>query len=48
MIFLIMMKHSLGACAPEDYALDPKRYVEVQVENLLSGLCARPAEEGRR
>ena len=42
MIFLIMMKHSLGACAPQDYALDPLRYVETQTELLLQGLCARP------
>ena len=47
MIFLIMMKHSLGACAPQDYPLDPERYVEAQIDNLLQGLCVRPAgEEG--
>ena len=43
MIFLIMMKHSLGACAPQDYPLEPERYVEAQIENLLQGLCARSA-----
>ena len=42
MIFLIMMKHSLGACSPQDYPLDPLRYVETQTELLLQGLCARP------
>ena len=41
MIFLIMMKHSLAPCAPQDYALDPQRYVETQTELLLQGLCAR-------
>ena len=41
MIFLIMMKHSLGACAPKDYPLDPERYVSSQVETLLHGLCVR-------
>jgi len=41
MIFLIMMKHSLGACAPEDYQVDPERYVQTQVEMLLQGLCVR-------
>ena len=47
MVFLIMMKHSLGACAPQDYALDPQRYVETQVDNLLQGLVARPrSQEG--
>ena len=42
MIFLIMMKHSLGACQPEDHPLDPERYLAAQVESLLYGLCARP------
>jgi TetR/AcrR family transcriptional regulator len=42
MIFLMMMKHSLGACAPQDYALDPERYVRSQCETLLMGLCVRP------
>jgi AcrR family transcriptional regulator len=44
MVFLIMMKHSLGACTPEDYALDPLRYVDTHVDNLLGGLCVRPGE----
>jgi len=47
MVFLIMMKHSLGACAPQEYPLDPLRYIDAQVENLLLGLCARPAAKGR-
>jgi len=42
MIFLMMMKHSLGACAPQDYPLDPERYVQSQCETLLMGLCVRP------
>jgi AcrR family transcriptional regulator len=46
MIFLIMMKHSLGACSPQDYPLDPERYVASQVETLLRGLCVRP-EDGQ-
>ena len=44
MIFLIMMKHSLGACAPGDYPLDPERYVAAQADNLLRGLCRREGE----
>lgn len=48
MVFLIMMKHSMGACVPQDYTIDPERYVAVQVENLLSGLCARSTRESRR
>lgn len=45
MVFLIMMKHSLGACAPDDYPLDPKRYVDQHAEILLRGLCLRPGEQ---
>lgn len=44
MIFLIMMKHSLGCCMPQDYELDPERYVNAQVETLLRGLCVRGDE----
>ena len=43
MIFLIMMKHSLGACAPQDYPLDPERYLKAQADTLLLGIAARPA-----
>lgn len=46
MIFLIMMKHSLGACAPQDYPLDPERYVTSQVETLLRGICVRTEDTG--
>jgi AcrR family transcriptional regulator len=44
MMFLIMMKHSLGACAPQDWALDPARYLETQADLLLRGIAA----EGQR
>lgn len=40
MIFLIMMKHSLGACVPHEYPLDPERYIQSQVEILLNGMRA--------
>lgn len=43
MIFLIMMKHSLGACVPQDFPLDPERYITSQVEILLRGLCVPEA-----
>lgn len=47
MVFLIMMKHSLGACVPQEMPLDPLRYVEAQLETLLNGLCVRPGEGAR-
>ncbi len=43
MIFLIMMKHSLGACVPQGCPLDPERYIASQIETLLHGFCKRPA-----
>jgi len=42
MLFLVMMKHSLCACLPADFQLDPGRYLAVQTDMLLHGLC-RPA-----
>jgi TetR/AcrR family transcriptional regulator len=48
MIFLIMMKHSLAPCAPQDYALDPQRYIDAQVETLLHGFCAEPQKKARK
>ena len=45
MVYLTMMKHSVGACVPADFQVDPARYVETQVDNLLHGLCVRPAEK---
>lgn len=45
MIFLIMMKHSLGACLPLDEPMDPERYIRSQVEILLGGLCVRSAAD---
>jgi len=47
MIFLIMMKHSLGACVPQDYPLDPVRYVQSQADVLLQGFCVRPSVKGK-
>jgi len=40
MIFLIMMKHSRGACVPDAYPVDPERYIASQVEILLQGMRA--------
>ncbi|MDB5897472.1 MAG: TetR family transcriptional regulator [Ramlibacter sp.] len=42
MTFLLMMQHSLWACAPQDWPMDPDRYIASQVDHLLHGLCARP------
>jgi TetR/AcrR family transcriptional regulator len=46
MIFLIMMKHSLGVCVAQEHPLDPERYIASQVETVLRGICVRPGEAG--
>ncbi|WP_332813202.1 TetR/AcrR family transcriptional regulator [Ramlibacter sp.] len=42
MVHLIMMKHSLAPCAPQDYAIDPQRYLQCVADTLLTGIC-KPA-----
>lgn len=39
MVFLIMSRHSLGACLAENTALDPDRYIASQVDIILHGLA---------
>ncbi len=41
MVFLVMSKHSLGACVPADRPLDPKRYIDSQAGIILNGLLVR-------
>lgn len=50
MVHLIMMKHSLAPCAPQDYALDPQRYLQNVADILLGGICttAAAARAGKR
>ncbi len=42
MIFLMLWKHSIGACVPDALAFDPEAYISSQVDNLLHGLLVRP------
>jgi len=44
MVHLIMMKHSLAPCAPQDYALDPQRYLQCMADILLTGLSKTPPD----
>lgn len=37
MTFLIMMKHSIGACVAQGYPLEPERYIAAQIDTLLHG-----------
>ncbi len=41
MIFLVMWKHSVGACLAADADLLPEAYIAAQVDTLLNGLCVR-------
>lgn len=45
MVFLIMMKHSLGMCVPQEYPLDPQRYIDSQIGVLLDGFRVRPGAQ---
>ncbi len=42
MIFLMMWKHSVGACIPDSVGLRPELYMQAQVDNVLYGLMVRP------
>jgi AcrR family transcriptional regulator len=48
MIFLMMNKHSLGTCVPAQQALDPLRFIAMQTDVLLHGMCARGPGHGGR
>ncbi len=41
MIYLQMNQHSEVACAPAGLPIDPARYLRMQADILLGGLCAR-------
>ncbi len=42
MIFLMMWKHSVGACIPDSLGLKPELYIDAQIDNVLNGLLVRP------
>ena len=44
MVFLMNMKHSLGACLPLEHQLDPERFIAAQADILLQGLCVRATQ----
>jgi len=47
MIFLMLSKHSQGVCIRDDIDMDPKKYVTMQVNTILYGMCVRPGESDR-
>lgn len=41
MIFLMMWKHSLGACAAATQLVDPKEFIHMHIDALLNGIRAK-------
>ena len=44
MVFLILSQHSMGVCMPNDFALDPKKYIASQLGILLDGMRTAPGD----
>jgi len=44
MIFLIMSKHSMGACLAHDMEISPAKYIASQVDIILNGVVAPAAK----
>ncbi|EER60367.1 transcriptional regulator, TetR family [Acidovorax delafieldii 2AN] len=42
MLFLMLWKHSMGACVPDALGLEPEKYIAMQADNILQGLVVRP------
>ncbi len=43
-MFLIMWKHSLGACMPADAVIDPEKCLRTQADIVVRGLLKPPAD----
>ncbi len=43
MLFLLMWKHSLGACVPNSALIVPEDYITAQIQTILQGLCVPAA-----
>jgi TetR/AcrR family transcriptional regulator len=48
MLYLIVWKHSFGACIPQGSPLVPEDYLAAQVDILLNGLCVSDAAPSPR
>ena len=44
MNFLILAKHSMGVCVPDNIALDPEKYIASQLAMLLHGMSISPGD----
>ena len=45
MIFLIMSKHSMGACLARDMDISPEKYIASQIDIILNGVVAPAPKE---
>ena len=45
MIFLVMWKHSLGACLPAAARIVPETYIQFQIDTILRGLALPPTPD---
>lgn len=45
MMFLALWRHSIGLCVAAQAELDPVAYLNTHIDNLLLGLCVRPAAD---
>ena len=43
MMFLMLWNNSMGPCALPDENFSPEQYIRTQIDNILHGLCVRPA-----
>ena len=48
MNFLMLAKHSMGVCVPDQVALDPRKYIAQQLAIILYGLTAPPVDASRQ
>ena len=46
MMFLVMWKHSLGACMPMQSRIVPEDYIQAQIDTILRGLVSPVVPEG--
>lgn len=44
LIFLALRKHSFEACSANTLHIDPKQYIEAQMDTLLRGICVQPTD----
>ncbi len=48
MTYLIISKHCAGVCMPEHMAVDPKKYIDAQVNTILHGVCTSKSRDAQR